>query len=92
MTRRSSPRRPVPDRARARIYRRPLLDDGPFEKCATGLPEWFPFNLDTGQLAAADDEVVLGTADGRVYRSADAGATWELIADELPPVRTVTIR
>ena len=74
------------------VYRRPLHDDGPFEKCGTGLPDWFPFNLDTGQLAASGAEVVLGTADGRVYRSADAGVTWELVADELPPVRTVTIR
>ena len=74
------------------VYRRPLHDDGPFEKCGTGLPEWFPFNLDTGQLAAAGDEVVLGTADGRVYRSADAGATWALVADDLPAVRTVSIR
>jgi hypothetical protein len=74
------------------VYRRPLPDDGPFEKCGPGLPQWFPFNLDTGQLAASGDEVVLGTADGRVYRSADAGATWALVADELPAVRTVTIR
>jgi hypothetical protein len=73
------------------IYRRPLRDDGPFEKCQAGLPEWFPFNLDTSQLAASGDRAVLGTADGRVFRSADAGATWELIAAELPPVRTVTI-
>ena len=74
------------------IYRRPLGDDGSFEKCRTGLPEWFPFNLDTGQLAASGDEVVLGTADGRVYRSSDAGATWDLVADDLPQVRTITIR
>ena len=74
------------------VYRRRLREDGPFERCRAGLPEWFPFNLDTSQLAAAGDEAVLGTADGRVYRSSDAGATWELVADDLPPVRTVTIR
>ena len=74
------------------IYRRLLRDDGPFEKCQAGLPEWFPFNLDTSQLAASGDEAVLGTADGQVFRSSDAGATWELVAAELPPVRTVTIQ
>jgi hypothetical protein len=81
-----------PGTRRGAIYRRPLRSDGPFEKCEGGLPEWFPFNLDTGQLAAAGDEVVLGTADGRVYRSPDAGASWELVADQLPPVRAIAIR
>jgi hypothetical protein len=74
------------------LYRRVLRGDGAFEKCAGGLPEWFPFNLDTGQLAAEGDEVVLGTDDGRVYRSSDAGATWDLVAEELPPVRAVSFR
>ena len=74
------------------VYRRPLGDDGPFEKCHRGLPEWFAFNLNTLQLAADGDEVVLGTDDGSVYRSSDAGATWELAADGLAPIRTVTIR
>jgi hypothetical protein len=81
-----------PGTRRGAIYRRPLRGDGPFEKCERGLPEWFPFNLDTRQLAAMGDEVVLGTDDGRVYRSADAGASWALVADQLPPVRTVTVR
>jgi hypothetical protein len=74
------------------VYRRLLRGEGPFEKCARGLPEWFPFNLDTGQLAADGDDVVLGTDDGRVYRSADAGETWDLVADGLAPVRAVTNR
>jgi hypothetical protein len=81
-----------PGSRRGAVYRRPLRGDGSFEKCEGGLPEWFPFNLDTAQLAASGDEVVLGTADGRVFRSADAGATWELIAENLPPVRTVSVR
>jgi hypothetical protein len=81
-----------PGTRRGAIYRRPLRGDGAFEKCGGGLPEWFPFNLDTGQLAAVGDEVVLGTDDGRVFRSPDAGASWDLVADQLPPVRTVTVR
>jgi hypothetical protein len=81
-----------PSTRRGAIYRRPLRADGPFEKCDRGLPEWFPFNLDTRQLAAAGDEVVLGTDAGRVYRSTDAGASWALVADRLAPVRAVTVR
>ncbi len=74
------------------VYRRPLRGGGPFAKAHTGLPEWFPFNLDTFQLAAAGDEVVLGTEEGRVYRSSDAGASWELAADGLPPVHAVAVQ
>jgi hypothetical protein len=81
-----------PGSRRGAVYRRLLRGDGAFEKCAGGLPEWFPFNLDTGQLAAKGEEVVLGTDDGRVYRSSDAGSTWDLVAEELPPVRAVTFR
>jgi hypothetical protein len=81
-----------PGSGRGAVYRRPLRADGAFEKCEGGLPEWFPFNLDTGQLAAKGDEVVLGTQDGRVYRSTDAGTTWDLVADDLPPVRAVMLR
>jgi hypothetical protein len=80
-----------PGSKRGAIYRRPLTNDGPFEQCRAGLPQWFPFNLDTGQLAASGNDVALGTADGRLFRSSDAGATWELAADGLPPVRCVSI-
>jgi hypothetical protein len=81
-----------PGSRRGAVYRRLLRGDRAFGKCAGGLPEWFPFNLDTGQLAAKGDEVVLGTSDGRVYRSSDVGSTWDLVAEELPPVRAVTFR
>jgi hypothetical protein len=81
-----------PGSRRGAIYRRPLRDDGAFEKCVGGLPEWFPFNLDTFQLAADGDEVAVGTSDGRVYRSGDTGSSWELVTENLPAVHTVTIR
>ena len=74
------------------VYRRSLRGDGPFAKAHNGLPEWFPFNLNTFQLAAAGDVVVLGTEDGRVYRSSDAGASWKLAADGLSPVHVVAIK
>jgi hypothetical protein len=78
-----------PGSGRGAVYRRALHSDGPFEKSHTGLPEWFPFNVNTGQLTAAGDEVVLGTDDGRVFRSPDAGSTWEPVAEGLPVIRFV---
>ncbi|MGH9185747.1 MAG: hypothetical protein ACRD0U_08050 [Acidimicrobiales bacterium] len=74
-----------------RLYRRPLAGDRPFEPCQGGLPERFSFNLDTGQLAALEDEVVLGTADGRLFVSHDAGTTWDLAADGLGTVNCLTL-
>jgi hypothetical protein len=81
-----------PQTRQGAIYRRPLRSDEPFEKCHAGLPEWFPFNLDTFQLAASGNAVDLGTKDGRVYRSLDSGATWELVVEELPPIHAVSVR
>lgn len=76
---------------RAAIYRRPLDDGGRFERCRDGLPEWFADNVDTGCLAATGPLVVCGTADGRVYRSDDAGVTWTLALKGLPTVRCVVV-
>jgi hypothetical protein len=75
---------------RAAVYRRPL-DDGAFERCIEGLPEWFPSNVDSGCLAASGAEVVLGTDEGEVYRSNDAGRTWERTATLLPAIRAVLV-
>jgi hypothetical protein len=76
---------------RAAVYRRPLGENGPFERCTTGLPEWFPSNVDTHCLAADGAHVALGTDAGDVYRSDDAGRTWERIPTGLPPVRAVLL-
>jgi hypothetical protein len=35
--------------------------------------------------------VAFGGADGVVYGSEDAGRTWRVLADGLPPVSAVTI-
>lgn len=74
---------------RAALYRTPI--DGParFERCTAGLPEWFDGNLDTGCLAADGEQAALGTADGSLFRSGDAGATWTRVAEGLPAVRAV---
>jgi hypothetical protein len=76
---------------RGAVYRRPLDGDRPFERCHAGLPEWFPFNVDTFQLAARDECVAIGTTDGEVYLSEDEGSTWALVADDLPPIHCVSV-
>jgi hypothetical protein len=79
-----------PSGRRAAIYRTAL--DGParFERCGAGLPEWFDANIDSGCLAAEGETVAFGTADGTLFRSADAGATWTEAAGGLPAVLAVT--
>jgi hypothetical protein len=79
-----------PSGRRAAIYRAAL--DGParFERCGAGLPEWFDANIDSGCLAAEGETVAFGTADGTLFRSADAGATWTEAAGGLPAVLAVT--
>ena len=61
------------------------------ERCGDGLPSWFGDNVDTGCLAAAGALVVCGTEDGRVFRSPDGGAHWEIAAKGLPPVTCVAL-
>jgi hypothetical protein len=79
-----------PRTRQAAIYRRDL-DGGPFERCRVGLPEWFAENIDTGCLAARGRDVIFGTGDGRVFASADAGATWQETAAGLPPITAVAL-
>jgi hypothetical protein len=82
-----------PRGGQAGLYRRPLAAgaDAPFERCRTGLPEWFDRNLDTACLDAAGDRVAFGTAAGELFASSDAGATWEQVASGLPPVRCLLL-
>jgi hypothetical protein len=75
-----------PGGRRSAVYRAPLALDGPFVRCTDGLPEWFGSNIDTGCVVAAGDMVVVGTAGGSVFGSADQGERWEEIAGGLPPV------
>jgi hypothetical protein len=84
-----------PGTRRAAVYRRPLDApvDAPFERCAEGLPEWFSENVNTGSLAAdaAGHTTVIGTPQGSVYRSDDAGASWREVVRGLPPVTSVAL-
>ena len=75
---------------RAAVYHVPLPASGAFEKCATGLPKWFPKNIDTYCLATSGAEAAFGASDGRVFRSSDEGRSWEPAAEELPRVRCVS--
>ena len=76
---------------RAALYRRPLEGSGAFERCAAGLPEWFSDNVDTGCIAASGATVAIGTEDGCVFLSTDAGLRWEPVAKGLAPVRAVAL-
>jgi hypothetical protein len=76
---------------RAAVYRRPLDADGQLERCTDGLPEWFPSNVDSHCLVADGTTAALGTAEGEVFRSVDAGAGWERVAEELPAVRALLL-
>lgn len=74
---------------RSALYRRPLEDDVPFQRCDKGLPEWFDDHIDTGCLSAAKQSVVLGTQSGQLFTSHSLGQDWELLVDGLLPVRCV---
>ncbi|MGH2688516.1 MAG: WD40/YVTN/BNR-like repeat-containing protein, partial [Actinomycetota bacterium] len=79
-----------PGGQRSALYRCPL-GGGPFERCTDGLPEWFASNVDTACLAAEGPVVVFGTDEGSVFLSEDGGATWRVLADGLPAVRSVGV-
>jgi len=72
------------------LYRRPL-EGGAFERCEKGLPEWFADNVDTFCLEARGDDAVLGTTDGRVFVSEDAGSSWDEALTGGPNVTCVAI-
>jgi hypothetical protein len=81
-----------PRGGRAALYRGNLAG-GIFERCRTGLPEWFDENIDTYCLDALPDGsfAAFGTSDGRLYDSTDQGATWAERASGLQPVQRVLV-
>lgn len=48
----------------------------PFIRCENGLPEWFPGNVDSGHLDAANGRVAIGFGD-KVYLTEDGGLSWQ---------------
>ncbi|MBW4538587.1 MAG: hypothetical protein KME43_05495 [Myxacorys chilensis ATA2-1-KO14] len=80
-----------PRGGKAALYRRSLNQPGTFEKCHQGLPEWFSDNINTGCLTAWGNWVVFGTQTGQLFRSHDAGLTWEPIASGLAPISCLSL-
>lgn len=72
----------------AAVYR---WAEGGFERCHDGLPEWFSGNVDTACLVADGELAALGTGDGSVFVSTDAGRRWEQAATGLGPVAGLTL-
>lgn len=69
------------------VYRRPLAEPHtPFARCGAGLPETFPYNIDTFALTAAGALVAVGTPTGDLYVSEDSGGSWRPVAGALPGI------
>ncbi len=81
-----------PGGRRAALYRGPIDAQAPFERCGDGLPTWFGDNVDTGCLTAQGSFIACGTEDGRVFRSLDAGRSWDAVAKGLPPITCLILR
>ena len=73
------------------LYRRQLDAPGSFERCGGELPESFSNNIDTGCVAASGAVVAFGTEEGELYLSEDSAATFTRVADDLAPVRWITL-
>lgn len=71
----------------ARVYSAPLWE-GELTPVGGGLPERFDENVDTHCLAAVGQTVYLGHLD-TVWRSDDAGETWEVATTGLPGITCV---
>jgi hypothetical protein len=69
------------------IYRTSIHGDTPFER----VTDWMTGNVDTAALDGFGDHAVFGTADGDVWESDDAGATWERTHHGLAPVTSVSL-
>lgn len=80
-----------PSGEQSALYRRPVRGEGPFERCRSGLPEWFDDNIDTGCLAAHQDTVAAAEPGGGIWRSDDRGATWSCPFTAGAPVRCMAL-
>jgi hypothetical protein len=72
----------------ATIYRQPCDGDRAFERCE--LPS-FDDNIDTGCLDASGEVAAFGTRGGEVYASTDHGGSWNVVAENLPPIQHLVI-
>lgn len=69
----------------AGVYRWSAASPDQLERCTEGLPAGFQENIDTGRLTAGAGYAAFGVA-GTVHVTEDAGRTWRILADGLPPV------
>jgi hypothetical protein len=76
-----------PGRTRGGVYRRRLGAKGAWQRTS----DLVEGNIDTFWLAAAGDEAAFVTADGQLWRSDDAGATWERASSTHAGPRGVTV-
>ena len=77
---------------RSAVYRGDLAG-GEFERCRTGLPQWFDSNIDSYCLDASPEGsfVAFGTADGRVFASENTGVDWVELTSGLTPVQRILV-
>lgn len=73
------------------VYR--SRDEGnSWDRLTNGLPEVSGMTLYREGLATdrmSPGGIYFGTSDGHLFQSADGGDSWRLIADDLPPIRSV---
>jgi hypothetical protein len=79
-----------PRGGRAAVYRG-RFEGGPFERCSTGLPEWFDGNVDSAWLDATSELAAFGTEDGRVFASSDEGRSWDEVVSGLVSIGCVAV-
>jgi len=75
----------------AAVYRKALDGNKNFERCQSGLPDWFSANIDTFCLTASGSRVAFGTSEGSAFVSSDEGQSWTVAAQDLPPVKSVAL-
>jgi hypothetical protein len=66
------------------VYRRPIDSDDPLDALSGGMPRWIEGVADTGCIAARGSIVAVIDRSGRLYVSADDGASWSSAIDRLP--------
>ena len=72
---------------RGRLYAGDLWE-GQLTPVTSGLPEWFPDNIDTHCVSANETTAHLGFGD-TVWRSDDSGDTWEAVTSGLPRITCI---
>lgn len=77
-----------PGGADAAVYTRPVGPPATLERVP--LPTDLSGNVDTGCLATRDRRAAVGTGDGRLFVSEDAGSTWVQQAEGLGTIRGVS--